>query len=212
MEHKYLRHIGHNVGKEICFAYPEFRIAVARTMLALLKIRKVDGYKDKSLHLLTELEKICQETLIYTVLVQTKKAASIFNEMSVEEAKLVEKYFERLLNEVQPDETLKQCMSRELKLQPKILFDPDNFYIDNNKTHMVALAMLNSNDLEDFELCLPKPIANARIYKIIDTYFAQKGYTKDGKFFIKNNQTIWVTVTDWSESIMISVSQLPTKS
>ena len=188
---------------------PEVRRAVARTMLALLKIRKVEDYEVKSLLLLSQLEKraIHLRGTNVTSLMETVKASFKCKDLSDDEADEVERILENLVPK--QEETLERYMSRELELETEESFNPDRQTTDDGKSAMAMLAMNNSNNLENFQLSPDEDIPDGRISEIVTAYFESQGYILDdkgvGHTFTKEEERLMVNVSNFGYMIMVSV-------
>ena len=205
--------------------HPEIKQEVAKTLLALLKIRKQKNYIFISLLMVSGLEdKInfkarTEETISIH---GSKIAAGIFSELTSEDViNGIKVYLEGLVSDGKNEETLEQYMSRELGVRTKGSCDPDDFQSDEEGGMIVAaLAMLNSGNLEDFTLTVGtvgEMIKSDKIFDTIKRFYTEHGYVEEqggcvspnyGFFNYRNKkENLTISVSNFGDTIMVTVKK-----
>lgn len=214
-------YIKDHVGGDLSFQ-PDLQQEVAKTMLGLLKIRKLEDYEIKSLLLVSELERKAERTsklraemgdetsLGFVSLHECKKSAMLFADITDEEAEELKVFFGQLVPK--QEETLEQFMSKELGLDSRELYNPDDYSTREGKLQMSVLAMFNSGNLEDFQLSPRERVPSSRVEEIARRYYENQGYvvTRESNplTVIKDDKTLIINISSFS-NIMVSVIDLP---
>lgn len=200
---------------------PDLKQEVAKTLLSLLKIRKQQDYIMSSVIILGRLEEkmdrrakmrqgLGEKNLGFASIHESKIAASAFPDLSESEADEIKAYLEGSVS--RREKTLEQYMSRELGLETKESYNPDDYRGEGPKLAATMLSMFNSGNLEDFTLKPPKRIGSNRIREIATQFYANSGYKveEDCGCLKASNETeaLLITISNFVESIMVSVIRM----
>ncbi len=212
-----INYIKKQIIEDIIFQ-PELQQEVAKTLLALLKIRKSEYFPVNSLLIVSQLEEKVktlnqlkkelgdEKAREFVTLHETKKAAFLFHDLTDQEAEKIRIYLEEIL--IKKDGTLEQYMARELGLTARDLYDPDEFSFEGPKNLAATMAMLNSGNTESFQFNLKEEVSSSRINEIITSYYTERGYKMENDLCLqatKEKEDIIITVTNCRKKLMVTV-------
>jgi hypothetical protein len=130
-----------------------FAREIAKTMLAILKIRDLD----EATFILSMLELLRGfEQRHGLFLHETKKAAFNMPALTDEEAAEVERFLNEYIGKDSAAMTLEQYLRETLGLETKPSMDPDNMTSPGLKLATVAQLLMCAENLEDFMLKVPR--------------------------------------------------------
>ena len=202
-----------NTDLQLC---PEAQQQVAKTLLALLKIRKSENFMMQSVLNVSELEKDLRNKLVSTSsdsfkfvsLHETKKAAFNLEKLDDEEVEEIKKFLESLL-EKKEGKTLQKFLEEKLGLSTKNPFDPDDVNGNEAKAQMAFLATWQSGNQEDIQLKSIDNIPESKVNDLITEYYSEKGFNVGfdlGSIVInKDNEKYIINISNFGNEIYISV-------
>lgn len=216
-DHHFMRGIRQTIS-----VYPELSPQIAKTLSTLLKIRKSENYLVDSLFITTKLEEKAkqmqfeknEEDSLPINLHDLKKAVVWFSRLPKKEVERVEKEIEAHLPK--PKESLEKHISVELGLETEEMYDPDKVSGDKEKLVMATLRMIESDNVEDFQLRSKEPISSEKLDEIIEDYYNGKGYEvkkpREDTLYAQNKEEkklLMITTSNYGNVIMVSATRMP---
>src|SRR3989344_8212767 len=186
---------------------PDCSEQIAKSMLAILKIRNIQNFADFVPDLIEKLEKIAEEdSLVFDGL---ESAATLFSRLTDEDAEKVEQYLQSLMPE--KESSLEKYLSEKLNTKSQLRDNTHELLGIKNNVILTNLAILASGYYENFELCLNNnaQISESEVRQLIENYYLEKRYQmplKNDLCFRKLPEMIFVNFTIiYSLKIMITV-------
>jgi hypothetical protein len=213
-----LYNLKHNLGTHLAYIVDESgrKTAhnIAQSLINLLKIRDEKNYLDLCYNVTNQLVK--RGNLKETTANTSIGVAGLFPSLKESEAAEVDEYLRAYL--LPSEETsLENYLSKNLGLQSKSGYNPDNLTNSSTKSLAALLSAQSANCLEDFRFDLKKDIPSEDITHLIAEY-----YTKD-KFAVningnriiaeKGKEKLLINFTNWPNPFnQLYVSTVPISS